>query len=302
MPFLNHLRNLQERARFLCGPHISRWLLHISTYQARRRLPRSPSVRILVDNTVRASAVTHETAWISTGTSMWGGVHPVETGYSARVPVYSPDNTSEAYRNVCYLAGIGYLATKGFVELCTSAELDDERMRQPGGRFTGYGYFDHNVLGDVRMKRIDSLVGSWVIGPGSSPLRDQQQKRIRNSGDPLYIALVKRLGEKQNLDAWHIRTAEKNDMFCFLTTDFKLRRSVERWQSYEPFKSMKVRVMTPEEFGGEFGILPIPPHLHSYANASFHVRSDLHMPGERRRHVSAYRKVSKPREVGGDNV
>lgn len=214
----------------------------------------------------------------------------MNTGYAARVPVYSADNTSEVYRNVCYLAGIGHLAKAGFIQLCTSAELDDERMRQPSGRFTGYGYFDHSVLRDVHIECIDSLVGGWVMGPGSPPLRDQQQQRIRNSGDPLYQALVNRLGDKQNLDAWHIRTAEKYEMFCVLTTDFKLRRTVERWKDYEPFKSMKSCVMTPEEFGQKFGILPVPPHIHSYTDASFFVRSDIHMPGEQRRHVSAYRK------------
>lgn len=107
--------------------------------QARIRLRSLPPIRLLVDNSVLAHAVTHETAWISTGQSLWGGVHPVETGYSARVRVHALDDQTETYRNICYLPGIAHLAKLGLIELCRSTELNAETDHQPIGRFRGYG-------------------------------------------------------------------------------------------------------------------------------------------------------------------
>lgn len=289
MHLLRYIRSLPEHLRFRFGPKLANWVVHLSTHRARQKLSDALPIRVLVDNTVRSLAVTHETGWISTGTKMWGGHHPVETGYRARILVYSSENRTETYENVTFLAGIAHLARTGRLNLCTSAELDDERWRQPMGRFSGYGYFDHSLFGDLTFECIDNLNGSWMLSPSGPSLKDQQINRINKSDDPLFKALVHRLGEKQSFDAWHIRTAEVNSAYCFLTADFKLRRSVERWKTYEPFRSLTTRIMTPAEFGREFGLFPTHPHIHSYTGASFFVRSDLYMPGEKRRPVSHYR-------------
>ncbi|HVK42314.1 MAG TPA: hypothetical protein VM471_07540 [Phenylobacterium sp.] len=284
---VNTIRNLPEHLRFKYGPRAVQRLVHWSTFQARRKLPADQPLGILVDNSVRGNAVTHESRWVSAGPKMWGP-HEIDTGYMARVPVHTDENDTEIYENLTYLSGIVHLGKTGRLRLCTSAELRDETSRQPSGLYTGYGYFDHSLFAGVNLECIDKLEGGWVLGGGAPPLEDQQQRRLSNSNDPLYHALLKRLGPKQNLDAWHIRTAEKHGLFCFLTMDFKLRRTVERWKDYEPFKSMKTKVMTPAEFGKAFELIRVPPRLHSYTNASFFVRSDLHMPGEKRRSRSAY--------------
>lgn len=285
---INSIRGLPEHLRFKYGPQVVQRLVHWSTFRARKKLPVEPTLGILVDNSVCANAVTHETTWISTGPKMWGP-HEIDTGYMARVPVHTEENDSKIYDNLTYLSGIVHLGKIGRLRLCTSAELRDETWRKPSGMFRGYGYFDFSLFGDVKLECIDKLQGGWMMGGGAPSLQEQQQARLNNSGDELYEALLNRLGPKQNLDAWHIRTAEKHGLFCFLTVDFKLRRTVERWKDYEPFRSMKTKVMTPVEFGKAFELIPVPPRLHSYTNASFFVRSDLHMPDEKRRPRSAYR-------------
>src|SRR5215216_1438969 len=58
-----------------------------ATVQARLALRKSGPLRLLVDDTVLGHAIIHETEWISTGTKLWGGQVPVETGYTARIPV-----------------------------------------------------------------------------------------------------------------------------------------------------------------------------------------------------------------------
>jgi len=249
---------------------------------------------VLVDNSILGHAVTHETAWISTGVALWGG-HPFETGYSARIPVHSANSTAVEYEHIKYLAGIAHLARQDYLRLKTSAELQDETFRQPVGRFRGYGYFDHSLFAGLKLESVDGLVFP-TMGPsylGLASARDQQRARLARSNDPLYLALLAQLGPKNSQDAWHIRTAEAHGLHCFLTMDFRLHRTVRRLKECEPFRSLQTQVLTPVELGKWLGIAPLPPHIFSYTNASFQVRSDLCWPDGKRRPVSAYRK-SKP--------
>lgn len=276
------------RRRFM--PRFANWLARLATYKPRHALKASGPLTLLVDNSVVGHAVTHETAWVSTGTSMWGG-HPIETGYRARIPVHPFDSDAPEYDHIKQLGGIAQLAREGHVILMTSAELRDEQFRQPGGRYQGYGYFDYSLFKSVSMKSVDGLVGptlgpSWMRLPSAA---EQQRARLNGSEDELYESLVKVLGERNNQDAWHIRTAERHGMFCFLTMDFKLVRLVRQNAHREPLKSLKTLVLTPAEFGERFKMVPLPPHLFTYNDASFFVRGDLSMPGGKRRPLSAYR-------------
>jgi len=264
----------------------------LATYTARRSLKVSGPLTILVDNTVLGHAVTHETAWISPGTQLWGGKHPIETCYSARVPVHPIGSSAPEYQPVRYLTGIAHLARRGHLQLKTSAELNDETFRQPGGRFTGCGYFDYSLFRGVSIESVDGFVGpslgpKWMNLPSAA---EQQRTRLDQSHDLLYRELVGVLGPKNSQDAWHIRTAEAQGLFCFLTMDFKLRRAVERAAAKEPMASLKTKVLTPEGLGRRLGLVPLPPHFFSYTDASYPVRADLSMPGGKRWPVSSYRK------------
>lgn len=290
------LRSLPERLRFKFAPRLARLCLDAATMQARKRLKDKPRLRVLVDNTVLDVAVTHETQWISTGVKLWGGKHPVETGYAARVPVHSAENTSDRYRQTTYLTGIAHLARLGVIELCKSAELDAEQFRQPLGRFRGYSYFDYSLLGDINMESVDGwafpdMGPSWMGLPSAA---EQQRSRLQTSDDPLFRALFdllkQQLGKKCDQDAWHICTAEKHGLFCFLTTDGPLLAATKSLAKKEPLRSMTTKVMTPEEFAKHLGVLPVAPHLLSYNDASFFVRPDVTMPEERRRRRNEYKK------------
>lgn len=274
-----------ERLRFKHGPAMADAALSLSTLRARARLSRIGPLSILVDNAVLFHAVTHETAWVSTGTTKWGP-NDVETGYAARIPVRRKDGTSREYSNVSFLAGIAHLARHGRLSLFTSGELDVERFKQPAGRFSGYGIFDYNLFAGIDMKRADG-VPDMVFGPrwmNLPSLAEQQRERLERSSNPLYLALVKQLGPKNNQDAWHIHTAEKHGMFCFLTMDFKLCKIVEARQHQELIRSLRTKVMTPLQLGKYLRLFPVDPRFLSYTNASYPVRADLHWPdGERRR-------------------
>lgn len=273
-----------ERLRLRHGPRVAEALVALTTYAAKRRLRRSRPITVLVDNSVLFHAVTHETAWISTGISKWGE-HEFETGYSARIPVRRKDRASREYESVQYLAGIVHLAKSGYLLLMTSGELEIERWKQPTGRFTGYGIFDHNVFSSTKFSRVDALP-PVVIGPqwmNQPSLDAQQRRRLSHSDDPLYRGLVTQLGTNNSQDAWHIWTAETHGVFCFLTMDFKLCKTMESRCNQEPVRSLQTKVWTPQQLGRYLRLMPVDPTLLSYNDASFPVRADLHWPDNKRR-------------------
>lgn len=285
-------RVYKEHLRFKYAPRVADWIVARSVARARARLATSGPLKILIDVTVLQHAVTHETKWVSTGPKMWGP-HKIDTGYAARVPVHASNPDSREHRHVRHLPGIAYLCRIGCLRPFTSAELEDEKARQPIGRYRGYGYLDYSIFAGLDIKRIDGLSLPMVetSSPRTLSTRGEQRARLRaNESDPLYAALVQRLGRSNSQDAWHIYTAEKNGAFCFLTMDFSLIETVKAQSRAEPLKSLKTLVLTPEDFGKRFGLVPVPLRLLSYNNASFPVRSDLSMSNSKRRPLKEYRR------------
>ena len=266
-------------------PRVARLVLDHATQSARRTLKKQAPLTLLIDNTVLDIAVTHENKWVTHSRG----------GYIARVPVYGRKNTSERHRQSSYLTGIAHLARLGLVRLHQSAELENEQFRQPSGRYRGYGYCDYSLFQDLKLDSIDGWVfsstgPSWMDLPS---VEEQQRKRLRQSGDALFHdlhgLLKQQLGEKCSQDAWHIRTAERHGLFCFLTTDGSLLKACKSLANKEPLRSLTTRVMTPEELGLHLGIRPVKPYLLSYNDADSFVRIDHTMPEERRRKISEYR-------------
>jgi hypothetical protein len=282
---LARIRALPERLRRRFYPRWATFALNCATASARRVLQSSERLGVLVDNTILDIAVTHESRWIHTKTG----------GYLARVPVHSPGNKSDRYRQSTYLTGIAHLARLGELELFLSAELNDEQFRQPIGRFKGYGYFDYSLFSDLKLKPVDG----WVfpaMGPPSMDLpsvEEQQRERLAHSDDQLfhdlYALLQQQLGKKCDQDAWHIRTAERHSLFCFLTTDTNLLKACNSLAKKEPLRSMNTQIMTPRELAAYLGIEPVAPILLSYHDADCFVRVDHTMEGERRRKRSEYK-------------
>lgn len=282
---------LVQRTRVVAYRRLARMLLSLSTARARRRLSRTSPIVILLDNSVLAAAVTHETDWISTGPQAWGPFS-INSGYLARVPVrrkptrLAPSAERRDYEDVCYLVSLVHLARLGLVEFKTAGELQIEQWRQPAGRFSGYGYFDHNLFHGIDIAQLDrmpamSFAPDWMKSPN---LTEQQRERLRTTDDALYKAIVKHLGGKHSQDAWHIRTAEKHGAFCFLTTDHSLRRHFSERSKQEPLRSLKTTVLTPAEVGRRLGLRPVDPKFLSYeGEADVPTRPDLSMPGNKRR-------------------
>jgi hypothetical protein len=261
-----------------------------TTFVARRRLVQSGPIEVLVDTSALASAVLHESTWVSTGLTEWGPAR-VSTGYLARVPVREapaaedPDCLHRDFLDSCYLTGIAHLARLGLIKLRSSGELEMEQWRQPAGLTRGHTFFARNAFEGIAIERVDELP-DMVLGPSwleLPSLEQQQRDRLSESTDVLFQGLKRRLGEKSSQDAWHIRTAEKHGMYCLLTTDYKLIRNLEAQQKGEPIRSLQTKVLGPTQLGKALGLVPLSARYASYIDASFFVRADLSMPGNRRR-------------------
>jgi hypothetical protein len=269
--------------KFSCRPALVDLRVKWSTRRSRSICSPSRPLTILINNEVLDHAVTHDSAWITTGDDRIGD-SVLSTGYSARVPVHDPMNITDDYRDLKYLAGIAHLAKTGSLKLRTSAHLLAERDYQPSGRFRGYGYEDLNLLRRVEIEPIDAWLPSELGGGQSSwPLtRDTLRDHIERIGDDRYRQLRDCLGQGNSQDAWHIRTAEKHGAFCLLTMDRPLLRAIESQRGHAAIKSLTTRVMTPSQLGSYLRLSEISPVLMSYHDGDAPVHTELHMPNQKR--------------------
>jgi hypothetical protein len=261
-------RDLKEKA--VRG--IARRMVPTSTVIARARLRRMGPLKVLVDTSVCGHSVTHGTAWINTGKKMWGHIE-IDTGYSARVPVYSRESDLRVFKESRYLAGLAYLAKSNALQFFNSAELHAEQLRQPAGRFRGYGWSDLGIFNDVPFKSVDEHHYFDLENP-----KEKQLERIASCSDPLFRSLLDLLGEKSSLDAFHIATAEKHGLFCFLHMDFKLERQLEQKKSAPVLRGLKTKIFTPSQFGDFIRLIPLDPFIWIDHNPhGFFSRPDLHL-------------------------
>jgi|GEM_PF-911937 len=289
VPAHAHLRRL----RLAVERRVAPLRLALVTFRALRRLQRTGTVHVLVDTTVLAAAVLHESMWISTGKQPWGNT-TVDTGYLARVPVHrrppasAPPHERRNFEDACYLVGLAHLARQVHIKLHTSGELRTEKWLKPTGLVAGHTLFSRSVFDGIDILSVDGMpevkLGQLVpAGSGRPSLKERQRERLRQSTDRLFVALRRRLGEKSSQDAWHVRTAEVHGMYCLLTTDYTLMRQLEAQRKHEPISSLRTKVLSPSQLGKELGLLPLNPRCLSHADAHFPVRPDVHLRSGRRK-------------------
>ena len=284
------------KKRFVCWYKqlVVNWHLNWSTFRARNLLKNSGPIIVLIDNSVLGHGRTHESVFLKEKVN-WITGEDTYLDVLHRAPIDIKQKYGETvFENVQYLPGIVHLAQLGLLELKTSSELLSERQHHPTYRFLGRkGYFDYNLFEKIskQIKSVDGYdlpdLSDWFarnpttinkvfystdIDPlGLYPDNDKrQQDRIAQSNDPLYKDLVSLFpGKKYIKDAWHIRTAEINNLFCFLTMDFRLCKNVEENKTKEPVSSLHTKVLTPKGFGENIGVYPINPYLCEWAEGDY---------------------------------
>ena len=281
----HRVRGFRTSLAFRYMPKIAELAVWAASANALPKLRSIAPVKLLLDSTIHAHAITHEDTWIDTGEVLWGGVHPMRTGYAARVPIHAVDNDTRQYRDVCRLTVIATLARKQVFQLYTSAELMAERTRHPPARFEATGYSDFSLLDGLKIESLDGWhFDSFTTGGlDVSDLQNAQRMRLKSSNDQLFQDILGVLGsDVHSQDAWHIRTAQLHQMYALLTMDYSLIRLVDAQRRKLAKLGVVTRVLTPTQLGAELGFRTVPPYLFSYTGASFPVRPDLHMPDQRR--------------------
>lgn len=246
-----------------------------TTRKARQILKGQEVLLILIDTQIFFHSITHLTCKISTGKKMWGDTE-IDTFTTARVPVQYQQRELDS---VQYLPSIVSLANQNFVQLCSSWELRDEQWSQPTSRFRPLGLADYSLMQNVDVKVFDDKgykfdFGSWIGGLKKTP-KQQRQERLSEKDDLLYLGLLSVLGQRNSQDIWHIVTAEREGCYCLLTMDYRLIKTLESQKNNEFVKSLKTKVMTPEQLGKKWNLRPVHHRFFSYHEASTPVRTDL---------------------------
>lgn len=273
---------------------LGRAYVRIAILEAEIHLRKTGPITVLIDNSALGHGVTHETAWIDTGQELWGGEIPVSTGHSTRILVHAAGSTDRVYREVAYLVGIAELAKRGHIKLVTSAELQAEAWRQPVGRFRGYGYFDHYIFEGISMPSVDGYRFD------ATNAKAAQQDRLKRTVDEPFLNLARLLPPKSNLDAWHIHTAHKYGLYCFLVVDFPLSENFSRASQNKEFPQLNSKLMLPSELAASIRLRPIEPHIISYEGSSWFVHPNLHTPDNKRtspRQGSVHFNFSEPSQM-----
>lgn len=252
----------------------------------RLNINKTGPIRILIDNSAIANGVTHGTAWISTGPKTWGDIQ-FDSGYSARIPVHSPHNVTEGYREATYLTGIAELARSGHLKLFTSNELHVETGRHPPGMMRGYESSDLNVFSGLEIPWVEEKVTALFESA------EAQSARLRAIDAEPFQTLLKFIDHpKDLLDVWHLHTAHVSGARYFLTMDGALCRKYRQASTRRGFPTMSAEPMLPSELASTIGLRALPTFLFSYMyeERTFFIRHDLHMPDEKRRGRGSYRK------------
>lgn len=226
---LRKLPHNVNRMAYMFFPSIVDFITKLSTLKAQTNIKKLGNIKVLIDSTVIGHNITHETVWVETDSDgedlEWLGAD--KPGYLARVPVQSESNLSDATTSIRYLAGIFSLAKGCSISIFESSELRDERISQPIGRFRGRGIYDYSLLQGVTVNYLADSNYQVSFSSGNESIREQRKNRLGSIKDPMYQALVKVLGEKNSQDAHHIYTAEINNIYCFLTMDFRLLKILD---------------------------------------------------------------------------
>lgn len=218
-----------------------------ATYQASKQLDGNAPIRVLIDNSVLAHGRIFSSYWFDTGPKKWGAF-TAGAGYADPGLTYSPESDPRVFEQTRFLPAISHLAKQGRLELLTSFELRNEQVFQPAGRFSMYGYYDHNLFEGLTLRCIDCKEVE------SYDWQEKPQDRLRSSEDQPFRGIVDLIGEKNNVDAWHIHTAEIHGVDYFLHIDFSLDEEMRKNRKKNPIATLRTRVVLPSTFAAKLGI------------------------------------------------
>lgn len=247
-------------------------MIRLAALPGKLKLRKSRPLHVLIDNSVLRHGLTHTNAWISTGTKLRGGVVPIDTGFSARIPRRYPPHQAKIYEEeVPYFAALTHLGKSGHITYFTSEQLQFERIRQPSYNRFRYGL---NVWMSVPIKSLPFRLGGTdcSIADRQWASAEAQSRRVLKWAGEDFQRLAAMVPMKHILDFYHLWLAKKGGCSIFLTTDSRFQRFCANLPSDTRNELSGVSVKRPSELATELGLHPIPYKLLTPLGASFPYR------------------------------
>jgi len=135
---------------------------------------------------------------------------------------------------------------------------------------------DLNVFDSIHIPSVDGHHFDPV-----DPKAAQQTRLSRSKAEP-FATLAQLLPKKSNLDAWHIHTAHKHGLYCFLVVDFPLTDNFKRASQRKEFPRLNTRLILPSELAAAIHLRPIETFAISYQDSSWFVHPELSSPDNKR--------------------
>ena len=218
--------------------------------------------QILVDTSVRHHAVAIKGHWVDTGTVLWGGKIPVNTGYLVSIEQGHKVKVSKGGDQTRYIAALARAFMNGEHEAHSTDALVLETMHQEVGKYAGYGYGDTSLFRDVAFSAVHhTLNGCSVLIPPDDPVNALRQF-LRDEPDSCFNEILAALGGvvksgKHCQDAWHLRCAMFLGMSAFLSVDTVLIGHIKSIADKELRHKLLEVVQLPVELCNKLGILPM---------------------------------------------
>jgi hypothetical protein len=204
-------------------------------------------LKVLLDRNVEREAITHR-SHMDERTLVWSNADG-SSSVTLKSNVVSRERVAprrdESFRRLQlpYLATVGMLARAKRIDLFTSPELNNERMRQPGAK-DGWAGFD--LLFGVDLRLVDSPMARTIAvsahGNSFGLAAGEQVTFFRSITTPRFLELRQIIGDAHIADTFHLWTAEFAKLDMFLTCERRFPNVVA--QHYRKLKTT-VRVVTP---------------------------------------------------------
>lgn len=200
-------------------------------------------MKILIDRNIAINSITHKTVLVPQ-TINWGDIQQTIEVAQRK---HFPPRKDEKFRleQLPYLATLCLLAKQGKIDFLSAFELLMENMRQKG---RDEGYLGLNLLRGVKIGSVKSpidrniIINSFAENFGTT--ESEQMAFFSSITHHRFLKIRQLVGDKHMDDAFHLWTAEENDLNGFLTMDHKFWKVVnQKKRKIEP----KAAVFTPLE-------------------------------------------------------
>lgn len=212
-------------------------------------------VKVLLDGMLRRWAITH--SWvIKPHTVHWGPTEITLPVANLEPKARLGQSQRWRQRQLDCLAQIGHLAEVGRIKCYTTIEIEFEGMGRPGVAGTGT---EIDLFRNLEIEQIPPAAHRtmrWTASEGET--KERKQSFLKSIRQPRFLELVSVIGSKHASDIFHLWSAEKVGLDCFLTADRKFINAVNHAKQNNRTVRFPVDVLSPSELCERLDSVGVP--------------------------------------------